>query len=185
MLFRSIFAGNSDCDTILTTSRESARVRMDDGVEPSLSLAPYYAMRAWLNQTAAGQRLTALYREHSVELTRILMLGLGTPDFLDESLQVLLEFQQGYAQLLAGQGEAAVITSEMIERLNRVADRIVGWSSDPLREAIETERARFDHLQDFVGVSFSDWGRMLGVRVPESLWLVASSAEKQIGRAHV
>jgi uncharacterized delta-60 repeat protein len=156
----------------------ASRQRMANLESPPLSLAPFYAMREVMLQGEAGRQLVRLYERHSAELTRIL---LDLPDavaVLSEGAELLAQFQAGYSLYLAGEGGAATVTSAMIDRVNRLADRLREAGSPELRAAMETERARFNQLQDFAGVSFSAWGSMLGLHVPQSPWLVTSSPRR-------
>jgi hypothetical protein len=141
-------------------------------------LAAYRGLRELMRLTHGGQRWVELYEQHTAELSQVLLQRLLDPGFLQDAVLFLGEFEQGYASYLGGSGSGEGITQPMIDRLNRLADRFSELGSPELRAAIETERARFNHLQDFVGVTFADWGEMLGLEVPESPWLVASGARQ-------
>lgn len=141
-------------------------------------LAAYRGLRELLRRTSDGQRLVDLYEQHTAELSQILLQRLFAPGFLEDAVLFLDEFEEGYTHYLAGTGSGEVISQPMVDRLNRLADRFSEMGSPALRAVIETERARFNHLQDFVGVSFADWGEMLRLEVPESPWLVASAARQ-------
>lgn len=131
-----------------------------------------YALRAWMRQSAEGRRLTALFEQHTGEVT-----GLVAGDFrlFNDTLTVLRQYLPGLQAFLAGHGEQMTIRPDMIDQLNRVWDRLAASGSPALRQVLEKERARFHGFQDFSGRSFAEWGTLLSWGTPESPFVMASN----------
>ena len=68
--------------------------------------------------------------------------------------------------LAAGQGGSRVITQSMIDHVNNIADRLAAAGSPALGTAINSERGKYKHLQDFVGETFDQAEITLGVASP-------------------
>jgi hypothetical protein len=56
----------------------------------------------------------------------------------------------------------------MVAHVNRVFDRLEEKGSPALRATLQTERARYHGLQDFVGRTFAEWGELLGISAPRT-----------------
>ena len=62
-------------------------------------------------------------------------------------------------------GADIVITQPMVDEVNDIADRLVAAGSPALGSAINTERAKYNHLQDFAGKTFKQASDILGTSV--------------------
>ena len=145
---------------------------------PSDLLSGPYSLRAWMDRSDEGRRLIRLYEQHTGELVTLLLGNFG---LLTEALSVVREFVPGLREFLAGNGARAVIREDMVAQLNRVCDQLAAAASPVLRQAIETERARFHHFEDFAGRSFTEWGLQLGLGSPATPFITASSPRLEPG----
>lgn len=110
-----------------------------------------------------GQHYIDLYYEHAAETGAI---GIKDPSLMLDTYSTLQKFLPGFEALIAGHGDELVIGQELIDATNNIFDRIVAAGSPALGEAIEQERGKFHHLQDFVGLSFAQSSNLVGVPAP-------------------
>jgi hypothetical protein len=138
---------------------------------PIFSLAAFRALESLMNQSDEGRRLVSLYWRHGAEMVYILqtqtnvVLQLGS---------VVTNFQPLVVALLSGQGQQAQVTQAMIDQLNLAYHTMTNYASPELRAAMDTERARFNGFQDFVGKDFSQWAQMLLIPAPTNAWIYIS-----------
>ncbi len=152
---------------------------MQENSPASISLGHFYALQSLMNQTGEGRRLTGLYWQHTREIVQI---AIANPALALEARQVLLDFQPAVSALLSGNGSSVQITQAMIDQLNRAWTGFANLASPALKTALETERARFNGFQAFVGKNFSEWAGLLQVPVPTQPYIQAFNPTKQQGR---
>jgi len=172
---RSIAQGS---DGFGTFSIKQARQLATPAADPSRRdlLANPYALRDWMRNSAEGERLIELYERHGGEIVRL--VSTNAPLF-NESVGMLREFMPGLNQFLSGTGVGAVIRPDLVDQVNRVWDTLAAAGSPELKEAIQAERAHFHGLQDFVGRSFAEWGKMLGWNAPSKPFLHISNPRRE------
>ena len=120
------------------------------------------ALRDMFALSTAGRRYINLYYTYAPETGR---LGLANPSLLWDSYRTLQNFLPGFKSLAAGDGSDIVITQQMVDQVNNIADRLVAAGSPALASVIDTERAKYNHLQDFAGKTFQQAAGLLGVSV--------------------
>ena len=120
------------------------------------------ALRDLFALSPAGQYYIDLYYQYAPETGR---LALGNPSLLWDAYRTLQNFVPGFQALVAGRGNQIVITQAMVDQVNGNADRLVAAGSSALGAAINTERAKHNHLQAFVGQTFQAAANVLGVPV--------------------
>jgi hypothetical protein len=135
---------------------------------PAVSVPNFRALESLMGQTAEGHRLASLYREHTAEVVRLMLVD---ENLRNETLQLVQDFQPGVAALLAGNGSGFQITRQMVDDVNRVAGHFALYGSANLRTAIATETNRLNGLRDFVNKDFNQWAGMLQVSVPSNAWI--------------
>ncbi|MCC7375474.1 MAG: hypothetical protein IT581_12535 [Verrucomicrobiales bacterium] len=145
-------------------------------------LAGPYAFREWMRQTEDGRRWIRVYEQHSGE---VVTLMLSEMTLFNDLLSVLNEFSPGLREFLSGRGHQVIMRPEMVAHVNRVFDRLEAKGSPPLRATLQTERARFHGLQDFVGRTFAEWGQSLGINAPENPFVTVSSPRLAADGFHV
>ncbi|MBX3731061.1 MAG: hypothetical protein KF791_00555 [Verrucomicrobiae bacterium] len=175
----SIFQGEWESSSAHDVpSGQPAARPSSESTPPDASLSVYYTLRAWMRTTEAGQFWVKAYERHSPELVQILNERLAEPGFIEDAVRVLQQFEGGFARYLGGIGEDVLLGEDLVELLNRLADRFLESASPELRDVIESARARFNHLQDFAGRPFADWGRVLDLGVPEDPWVQTSEVRE-------
>jgi len=138
-----------------------------------LALGHFHALEALLGETGEGRRLAELYWRHSAEAVRIAETNAVAAM---EGRQLIKDFQPAVMALLKGDADEAVVTQQMVDQVNRTWAVFAAAASTELKIAVETERARFDGLQDFAGANFAEWAGMLGVKTPAGPHLRAFGA---------
>jgi hypothetical protein len=88
-----------------------------------------------------------------------------------EAYDLIQDFLPGVAALASGQGQSIFISQGMVDRTNRLADRLAAAGSPALADAIAAERARYNGLQDFAGLNFDEAAALIGVPAPRRLYL--------------
>jgi hypothetical protein len=125
--------------------------------------AIFDAMANVFAATPAGQSFMEQYNQHSGEMGQI---GLNDPALLWDAFGTLQNFLPGLEALVAGRGEQMVVTQAMVDDALDIWQRLAAAGSPALAGAINAELARYDNLQDFVGLTFDEWARALGVEPP-------------------
>jgi len=118
------------------------------------------ALRDLFALSPGGRYYINLYYQHAPEAGA---LALHDPALLWDAYRTLENWLPGFLALSVGQGSSQVITQGMVDQVNHIADRLVGAGSPALGTAINTERAKYHHLQDFVGLTFDSGAALLGV----------------------
>jgi hypothetical protein len=126
----------------------------------------FLAMTPLFQATAGGEHYIGLYGDHVVEATDIV---LDDMDLLWDSFGTLQNFMPGLAALVTGRGDQVVVTQDMVDDALDIWQRLAAAGSPALAGVINDELAKYDDLQDFVGLSFDDWARAIGVNPPSSL----------------
>lgn len=73
----------------------------------------------------------------------------------------------------------------MIDQLNLAWTGFAAAGSPALKTTLESERARFNGFQEFVGKNFPEWADMLQVTVPAQPFIQVFSPSQQQGRFSV
>ena len=161
-------------------SSQQAPLGSNDPPPPASSV--FHALEYLMMQTGLGQDWVELYRGHSAEVVEIIK---SHQELIPDMIGLLTDFQPLVIALLSGTGNDAVITQEMIDRLNAVWDQLLAYASPDLAQVLETERARFHGFQDFVGQGFDRWARTLGLVVPTEPFVFVSRPQWKDGRFSV
>ena len=120
------------------------------------------ALRDTFALSTAGRRYIDLYYQHAPETGA---LAVANPSLLWDSYRTLQNFLPGFKSLAVGSGDDIVISQGMVDEVNDIADRLVAAGSPALGSAINTERAKYNHLQDFAGKTFKQASDILGTSV--------------------
>jgi hypothetical protein len=116
-------------------------------------------------ETATGTNYVNQYAQNDIEITAIM---LGDPQLLWDSYRTLQDFMPGLTALTGGYGSQAVVTQEMADNALSVWTRIANAASPELATIIQAELAQSNDLQDFVGLTFSEWAKAIGVEPPDN-----------------
>ncbi len=128
-------------------------------------------LTALFSATTPGQAYIDLYVAHANEMGRI---GWTDPQLVWDGYRTLHNLMPGLEALVLGQGDQVVITQEMMDQALDIWQRIAAAGSPGLAGVINSELAKYNNLQDFVGMSFNDWAEDIGVPVyTESIYLPA------------
>lgn len=82
-----------------------------------------------------------------------------------DTYRTLQNFVPGFQALAAGRGDSLVITPDMVDQANNIADRLVAAGSPALGAAINTERGKYNYLQAFAGKTFAQAATLLGIAI--------------------
>jgi hypothetical protein len=131
--------------------------------EPLADLAIFGAMTTLFAKTPEGQHYIDLYRQHGAEMGQ---LGLEDDALLMDAYGTLQNFLPGLEALVKGNGDEVVATQEMVDAALGIWQRLADAGSPALAAAINGELAKYNNLQDFVGMSFDEWAETIGVPPP-------------------
>lgn len=133
------------------------------GLPPGSEYATFAAMTDVFLATPEGERYTELYVQHQAEM---LSIGAADPQLLWDSYQTLQDFMPGLAAMVSGQGSEVLVSQRMVDNALSVWQRMAAAASPELAQAINSELAQSNNLQDFVGLSFDEWALEIGVQPP-------------------
>jgi hypothetical protein len=135
------------------------------GMEPGAigDEAIFGAMGGVFAATDAGQMYIDLYNQYGAEMGQI---GLDDPGLLWDAFGTLQNFLPGLEALVTGQGDRMLVTQPMVDDALDIWQRLAAAGSPALAAAINGELARYNNLQDFVGMSFDEWAEAIGVEPP-------------------
>lgn len=105
-----------------------------------------------LAKTDAGEFYIEQYETFSDDIGAAI---LGEPTFVLDLLAMQGPWVTGIAQVVAGTGDAAVITQDMETELNEILDRLEALGNPALVEAIQLERTRLA-LDDVAGMTMEE-----------------------------
>jgi hypothetical protein len=125
--------------------------------------AIFGAMGGVFAVTTAGQDYIDLYNQYGAEMGQI---GLDDPGLLWDAFGTLQNFLPGLEALVTGRGDQMVVTQSMVDDALDIWQRLAAVGSPALAAAINGELARYNNLQDFVGMSFDAWAAAIGVEPP-------------------
>jgi hypothetical protein len=118
------------------------------------------ALRDLFALSPGGQHYIRLYYQFAFQTGS---LAVANPALAWDAYRTLQNFMPGFQALVAGQGNQIVITQAMVDQGNDIADRLAAADSPSLGDAITLERAKYNHLQVFVGKTFVQAAGLLGV----------------------
>ncbi len=118
--------------------------------------------------TPEGQHFIDLYYTYADETGA---LALADPALALEAYEVMQSFLPGFEALVRGHGDEVHVTADMIAKANTLLDELSGAGSPGLAAALANERARFNQLADFEGLSFAEASELLGVTPPGVVYL--------------
>jgi hypothetical protein len=131
------------------------------GITASLGdLAIFGTMTELFDAIPGGQYYIDLYRQHGSEMGQ---LGLDDPLLLWDAYGTLQNFLPGLEGLVTGQGDQFVVTQEMVNDALDIWQRLAAAGTPELAAMINNELAKYDDLQDFVGLTFNEWAVAIGV----------------------
>ncbi len=119
--------------------------------------------------STAGQAYIDLYNTHANEMGQI---GWSDPDLLWDSYRTLHNLMPGLEAMVLGHGETVTVTQEMADQALDIWQRLAAAGSPALASTINAELAKYNNLQDFVGMTFDEWAETIGVpALEESVYL--------------
>jgi hypothetical protein len=127
--------------------------------------AIFDAMTHVFSSSAGGQYYMNLYNQHGSEMGQ---LGLDDPALLWDAYGTLQNFLPGLEALLTGLGDEHIVTQAMVDDALHVWQQLAAAGSPALAAAINAELAKYNNLQDFVGLTFDEWALAIGVNPPTS-----------------
>jgi hypothetical protein len=136
------------------------------GVLDLEDLGIFLAMTPLFQATTGGQFYIDLYSNHVQEMTDIAM---GDLALLHDGFGTLQNFLPGLEALVTGRGDQVLVTQKMVDDARDVWQRLAEAGSPQLAAAIQTELARYDGMQVFVGMTFDEWAQAIGVAPPRLL----------------
>jgi hypothetical protein len=157
-----LFLGDGEEDSV---GQGLARRALPRGAAPAApaslpDAAVFAALAARFSSSTEGESYLGLYGEHGSEMGRI---ALQDPPLLYDSWGTLHNFMEGNEALVTGRGDEAAITQEMADQALDLWTRLRDAGSPALASAIDAELARWNDMQDFVGMTFAQWELALGV----------------------
>lgn len=120
-------------------------------------------LQRWESQfsrTSEGQRYIDFFRQDFPKAFRIIAQD---PGLLMDANAALQNFMPGIQAMVQGQGSAVVISQDMINDGRDIWQRLSDRDSGSLSDFIEAELARWNQLDDFVGMTFQEWAITIGV----------------------
>jgi hypothetical protein len=115
-----------------------------------------------------GQAYIALYYAHAAETGA---LAVADPGLAREAYDLLQDFLPGIEALVSARGNQITISQSMVDRANHLADALASAGSPALGSAIAAERAKYNNLQAFVGLSFEQAAALMGLPPPLRVYL--------------
>ena len=122
--------------------------------------------------TPEGQHFIDLYYTYAAETGA---MALADPALALEAYKVMQSFLPGFEALVRGHGDDVQVTADMVARANALLDQLAAAGSPGLAAALATERARFNQLADFEGLTFAQASDLLGVTPPGMVYLTELS----------
>ena len=114
------------------------------------------------NRTAAGQRYIDFYAR---DYSKIARLAGQDPGLLIDGVATLQNFMPGIRAMVDGYGDQVFLTQQMIDDGLDIWQRLADRDDGTLSAFIQTELALSNNMQDFVGLTFDQWGTMIGLQV--------------------
>jgi hypothetical protein len=161
--FNFIFGGNDDDRNLHPTGylgRQAASRSPLQLANPLTDFDIFADMASLFNLSQGGQFYIDLYQNHGSEMGQI---GLEDPILLWDSFGTLQNFMPGLEALVTGRGDEFLVSQEMVDDALNIWQRLTDDASPELATGINTELAKYNNLQDFVGMSFDEWAQALGV----------------------
>ena len=121
-------------------------------------------MNRLFSATANGRHFITLYTLHGSEMGQI---GLSDPQLTWDAYGALQNFMPGLEAMVSGRGDEVLVTQEMVDDALDIWQRVAAAGSPVLSNAINAELARYNNLQDFVGLTFDEWAAAIGVPTPQ------------------
>ncbi len=140
----------------------------DNHVSPQGDQAVFRSMAGIFANTSGGQTYIGLYGQHGQEMGQ---LGLADPALMWDASGTLQNFLPGLEAFVSGRGAEVLVTQEMVDDALDIWQRLAAAGSPALANTINTELAKYNNLQDFVGMSFDEWALAIGVQPPETVFL--------------
>ncbi len=122
-------------------------------------------MGLWNEQfrrTAAGRSYVEFMRRDYPKMARIIA---ADPGLFFDATDALQNFMPGIRAMVDGNGDQAILTQSKIDAALDIWQRLADRDSGPLAAFIEAELARWNNLQDFVGMTYDEWGLAIGLDV--------------------
>ena len=113
-------------------------------------------------RNAAGRRYIDFYMTSYANIAR---LAASDPGLLYDGIATLQNFMPGIIGMVQGYGDQVFLTQQMVDDGLDIWQRLSDRDSGALSAFIETELAQWNNMQDFVGLSFDEWGTMIGLQV--------------------
>ena len=113
-------------------------------------------------RTQAGQRYVDFYTDNFPRMVRIVSTDHG---LLRDGTATLKDFYPGIRAMVEGNGDQYVLTQQMMNNALDIWQRLADRDSGPLSAFIEGELAQWNNMQDFVDLTFDEWGTIIGLSV--------------------
>lgn len=118
--------------------------------------------------TSEGQFYIDLYVQHGQEMGQI---SLEDPALLWDAAGTLQNFLPGQEAFVTGRAGKLLVTQQIVDDALDIWQRIAAAASPEMAGVISTELAKYNNLQDFVGMTFDEWAQALGVQPPMRIFL--------------
>jgi hypothetical protein len=117
-------------------------------------------LSALFQASAGGRDYANLYFQHAEAMADA---ALSDPALVWESYLTLQNLLPGLEALVLGYGDNVTVTQAMVDQSLDIWIRLADAGSPELAAVIHNELARYNNLQDFVGLTFNQWAQALGV----------------------
>lgn len=113
-------------------------------------------------RTSEGQRYIDFYRRSFPKIARLVAEDRG---MRQDAIATLQNFMPGIQAMTEGRGDDVILDATMLSNALDIWQRLSDRDSGPLSAFIESELARWNNLDDFVGLTFDEWGQQIGLQV--------------------
>ena len=141
---------------------------LENHLSPQGDLAIFRSLAGIFANSSSGQVYIDLYGQHGQEMGQ---LGLADPALLWDAGGTLQNFLPGLEAFVSGRGADVLVDQQMVDDALDIWQRLAAAGSPALANTINTELAKYNNLQDFVGMSFDEWALAIGVQPPETIFL--------------
>lgn len=162
---RNFFGSMDTDDGCGTQARVDLGTRAISGADPDLPPSDEAVLGQWgtlFERTLAGQRYIEFYARDYPKISR---LAAQDPGLLIDGVNTLQNFMPGIRAMVEGNGDQVFLTQQMIDDGLDIWQRLADRDDGTLSAFIQTELALWNDMQDFVGLSFDEWGTLIGLEV--------------------
>lgn len=132
---------------------------------PNEPIPDEQALGQWgilFNRTVAGSRYIDFYARDYPKIARLVAQD---PGLMIDGVDALQNFMPGIRAMVDGYGDQVFLTQDMINDGLDIWQRLSDRDDGTLTSFIEAELLMWNDMQDFVGLSFDQWGTLIGLEV--------------------